>query len=140
MARTNSDDRLRAIPIFSELSKRELRTVSRLMTEIAVSEGRTLCREGEVGRDFMIILDGTAVVRRGGRKIASLGPGDFLGELAVLSGAPRTADVVATSDMTLETLNRREFMTLLDESGPIAKKVLIGAVKRLHELDSSRTS
>ena len=140
MARRGTDDRLREIPIFAELSKKELKQLSRLMTEIQVKEGRVLTREGEVGREFMIIIDGTAVVRRGGRKIADLGPGDFLGELAVLSGAPRTADVTATSDMTLETLNRREFMSLLDESTTIAKKVLIGAVKRLHALDGSKTA
>lgn len=140
MAKSSSDDRLREIPIFSELSKKELRHVSRLMTEIDVREGRTLTREGEVGREFMIILGGEAVVRRGGRKVATLKAGDFLGELAVLSGAPRTADVIATTDMTLETLNRREFMSLLDESPSIAKKILIGAVKRLHELDSSKTA
>lgn len=140
MARNDTDERLRSIPIFSELSKKELRAVSRLMTEVEVREGRSLTRQGEVGREFMIIMRGTAVVRRSGRKVAELGPGDFLGELAVLSGAPRTADVVATSDMTLETLNRREFMSLLDESAAIAKKILIGAVKRLHELDSSKTA
>ena len=140
MARNDTDYRLRSIPIFSELSKKELRTVSRLMTQIDVKEGRALTREGEVGREFMIIMEGTAVVRRNGRKIAELGAGDFLGELAVLSGAPRTADVIASSDMVLETLNRREFMSLLDESAAIAKKVLIGAVKRLHDLESSKTS
>ena len=140
MARNDTDERLRNIPIFAELSKRELRAVSRLMTQIEVKEGRALTREGEVGREFMIILDGNAVVRRKGRKIAELGPGDFLGELAVLSGAPRTADVTATTDMTLEMLNRREFMSLLDESAGIAKKVLIGAVKRLHDLETSKTS
>ena len=140
MARNDTDDRLRGIPIFSELSKKELRTVSRLMTQIDVKEGRALTREGEVGREFMIIVEGSAVVRRNGRKIAELGAGDFLGELAVLSGAPRTADVIASSDMVLETLNRREFMSLLDESAAIAKKVLIGAVKRLHDLESSKTS
>ena len=140
MARNDTDERLRNIPIFAELSKRELRAVSRLMTQIEVKEGRALTREGEVGREFMIILDGSAVVRRKGRKIAELGPGDFLGELAVLSGAPRTADVTATTDMTLEMLNRREFMSLLDESAGIAKKVLIGAVKRLHDLETSKTS
>lgn len=140
MARNQTDDRLREIPIFSELSKKELKAVSRLMTQVDVREGRALTRQGEVGREFMIILDGTAVVRRNGRKVADLGPGDFLGELAVLSGTPRTADVVATSPMSLETLNRREFMSLLDESAAIAKKILIGAVKRLHELDSSKTA
>ncbi len=140
MARNDTDDRLKSIPIFSELSKKELRAVSRLMTQIDVKEGRVLTREGEVGREFMIIMEGEAVVRRGGRKIATLGAGDFLGELAVLSGAPRTADVIAGSDMILETLNRREFMSLLDESGAIAKKILIGAVKRLHDLEKSKTS
>ena len=139
MAR-NTDDQLREIPIFSELSKKELRTVGRLMTEIDVREGRSLTKEGEVGREFMIIVEGEAVVRRGGRKVATLGPGDFLGELAVLSGAPRTADVIAATPMRLQTLNRREFMSLLDESASLAKKILIGAVKRLHELDNSKTS
>ncbi len=140
MARHETDERLRRIPMFSELSKRELRAVSRLMTEVDIPEGRTLMREGTVGREFMIIREGTAVVRRKGRKIAELGPGDFMGELAVLSGAPRTADVVATSPMTVETLNRREFMSLLDQSSKIATKVLIGAVKRLHELEASKTA
>ncbi len=140
MARHETDERLRRIPMFSELSKRELRAVSRLMTEVDIPEGRTLMREGTVGREFMIIREGTAVVRRKGRKIAELGPGDFMGELAVLSGAPRTADVVATSPMTVETLNRREFMSLLDQSSKIATKVLIGAVKRLHELEASKTT
>lgn len=136
MARNNTDDRLQQVPIFSGLSKKELRSVGRLMTQISVKEGRALTREGQVGREFMVILEGTAVVRRGGRKIAELGPGDFLGELAVLSGAPRTADVIATSDMELESLNRREVMSLLDQNGTIAKKILLSAVKRLHELES----
>lgn len=140
MARHEADERLRRIPMFSELSKRQLRAVARLMTEVEVPEGRSLIREGTVGREFMIIRDGTAIVRRKGRKIAELGPGDFMGELAVLSGAPRTADVVATSPMTIETLNRREFMSLLDESPKIATKVLIGAVKRLQDLESSKLS
>lgn len=140
MARNDTDERLREIPIFSELSKKELRAVSRLMTAINVPEGKTLTRQGEVGREFMVILEGEAVVKRNGRTVAKLGPGDFLGELAVLSGAPRTADVIATTPMLLETLNRREFMSLLDESAIIAKKILIGAVKRLHDLDSSKTA
>lgn len=140
MARSNTDDRLRQVPIFSGLSKKELRSVGRLMTQISVKEGRALTREGQVGREFMVILEGTAVVRRGGRKIAELGPGDFLGELAVLSGAPRTADVIATSDMELESLNRREVMSLLDQNSAIAKKILLSAVRRLHELETKSFS
>lgn len=140
LKRDAMDDRLREVAIFSELSKKELKSVSRLMTQLSVKDGRELTRQGEPGREFLIILEGTAVVRRDGRKVAELGAGDFLGELAVLSGAPRTATVVATSDMTLEALNRREFMAVLDESPTLAKKILIGAVKRLQDIDTSKTS
>lgn len=140
MSKHDAIERLKTIPMFAELSTRELRRIQKLMTEIPVKEGRQLITEGEVGREFMIIVEGSAVVRRKGRKLAELGPGEFFGELAVLSGEPRTATVTATSDMTIETLNRREFMSLLDEEPKIAKKVLLGAVKRLQELERSSTS
>ncbi|MCB0996707.1 MAG: cyclic nucleotide-binding domain-containing protein [Acidimicrobiales bacterium] len=140
MSKHDAVERLQSIPMFAELSSRELKRVSKLMTQIEVREGRDLTTEGEVGREFMIIVEGSAVVRRKGRKIAELGPGDFFGELAVLSGEPRNATVTAATPMTLEALNRREFMSLLDEEPKIAKKVLLGAVKRLQEVESSKTS
>ncbi len=131
------DERLSRIELFSELSKGELKKVSKLMTPVEVRAGRDLVREGEPGREFMIIVDGTATVRRRGRVIARLGPGDFFGELAVIAGVPRTATVTADTDMVVEALNRREFSTLLDESPRLAKKILVGAVKRLHELEEA---
>ncbi|MCU0274279.1 MAG: cyclic nucleotide-binding domain-containing protein [Acidimicrobiales bacterium] len=133
MAKT--DDTLKNIELFSELSAKELRDVAKLMTPVAVKAGRDLTVEGEPGREFMIILEGTATVRRNGRVVATLGPGDFFGEMAVVAGVPRTATVTADTDMTLEALNRREFSTLLDESPKLAKKILVGAVKRLYELE-----
>ncbi len=132
MSKNHTDDRLASISIFSELSKKELRKISRLMTELSVDSGRVLIRQGDPGREFMIIRSGTAEVIRNGDKVADVGPGDFMGELAVLSGAPRNASVIATSDMVIEALNRREFMSLLDENPKIAKKILLGAVTRLH--------
>ncbi len=83
----------------------------------------------------MIIVEGTASVRRDGRVIATLGAGDFFGELAVIAGVPRTATVTADTDMTVQALNRREFSSLLDGSPKLAKKILVGAVKRLHQLE-----
>jgi CRP-like cAMP-binding protein len=68
--------------------------------------------------------------------VATLGPGDFFGELAVLAGVPRTATVTADTDMVVEALNRQEFSSLLDESPTLAKKILLGAVKRLYENDT----
>ena len=131
---------LTKIPIFSELSKREIKSISRLMTETDVKEGAKLTKQGEPGREFMIISEGTAVVDIDGSTVAHLGPGDFLGELAVLSGTPRSATVTATSPMVLEVLNRREFMALLDENKSLSRKILVAAVKRLQENERPKTN
>ena len=140
MATTSSGLDLAEISIFSELSKRELKAVSRLMTELDIKEGATLTRQGAPGREFMIITEGTAKVEIDGSTVAHLCAGDFLGELAVISGTPRTATVTATSAMTVEVLNRREFMALLDESSGLSRKILVGAVKRLQTNERSRTN
>jgi len=137
VTKTGSGVDLAEIGIFSELSKRELKTVARLMTELDVKEG---ARQGEPGREFMIISTGTAKVEIDGQTVAHLGPGDFLGELAVISGTPRTATVTATSAMIIEVLNRREFMSLLDESANLGRKILVGAVKRLQANERTKTN
>ena len=128
-------ERLANIELFSELTNKEIKKVASFMTTIDVREGRDLTVQGTVGREFMIIAEGEATVRRNGRLVATLGPGDFFGELAVIAGVPRTATVTAESAMVVEALNRREFSSLLDESPKLARKILVGAVKRLHELE-----
>jgi len=140
VATTKSGVDLADIGIFSELSKRELKAVARLMTELELKEGATLTRQGEPGREFMVISRGTAKVEIDNETVAHLGPGDFLGELAVISGTPRTATVTATSEMTVEILNRREFMSLLDESAALGRKILVGAVKRLQMNERTKTN
>jgi len=133
MARASIDTTLAKIPLFKECTKKELQAVSRLVTPIQVKAGKVLTKEGDAGREFMIIASGTATVRRKGRKLASLGPGDFFGELALLAGVPRTATVIADTDMVVEALNRAEFATLLDESPSIARKVLSAVAKRTYD-------
>ncbi|MEM9467709.1 MAG: cyclic nucleotide-binding domain-containing protein [Actinomycetota bacterium] len=128
-------ERLGQIELFSELTAKEIKKVASYMTTIDVRAGRDLTVQGTVGREFMIIADGEATVRRNGRLIATLGPGDFFGELAVIAGVPRTATVTAETKMTVEALNRREFSSLLDNSPKLARKILVGAVKRLHDLE-----
>ena len=128
-------ERLAAIELFSQLSAKELRKIASFMTLIKIKAGRDLTVQGTPGREFMIIVEGEASVRRNGRLIASLGPGDFFGELAVVAGLPRTATVTAESEMLVETLNRRELSSLLDASPRLTKKILVGAVKRLHDLE-----
>ena len=130
-----TDEHLSSIELFSELNKKELRAVSRLMTSVPIKAGKDLMVEGEAGKEFLVILQGDATVRRAGRVLAKVGQGDFLGELAVIAGVPRTATVTADTDMVVSVLNRREFGGLLDQQPKIAKKVLIGTVKRLHTLE-----
>lgn len=131
------EQQLESIELFGELTSKERRAVSRLMTNVSVKPGRDLMVEGSVGREFVIILEGEATVRRAGRIVARVGAGDFLGELAVIAGVPRTATVTADTEMDISVLNRREFSSLLDEQPKLARKVLVGAVKRLHALDPS---
>ncbi len=128
---------LETIELFSELTAKERNSVSRLMTNVTIKAGRDLMVEGTAGREFLIILDGEATVRRSGRIVARVGAGDFLGELAVIAGVPRTATVTADTEMSVSVLNRREFSALLDDQPKLARKVLVGAVKRLHSLEPS---
>ncbi len=128
-------DRLSQIELFSELSVKEIKKIASFMTSMTVKKGRDLTVQGTPGREFMVIETGEASVRRNGRPIATLSPGDFFGELAVIAGVPRTATVTAETDMNVEVLNRREFSSMLDESPRLAKKILVGAVKRLHEIE-----
>lgn len=133
MARHTTDKTLAKIPLFSECTKKELQAISKLVTPITVDAGKVLTKEGDVGREFMIIASGRAVVKRGNRKVATLGPGDFFGELSLIAGVPRTATVTAETDMTVEALNRREFASLLDESPNIARKILSAVAKRSYD-------
>jgi CRP/FNR family cyclic AMP-dependent transcriptional regulator len=137
MARSEIDETLARIPIFSECSKKELKEISKLLTSIEISAGQTLTRQGERGNEFMIIERGSASVLRNGVEVGSMQAGDFFGELAMLADAPRTATVVATEDLTVWMLSRPEFSSLLRRSPSIAMNVLTSAVKRLYE-DSQR--
>ena len=133
MKTANFSNEINKVPLFSELSRNEIKSLKMLMTEIGISSGRTVVREGDVGREFMIILSGTASVSKQGNKFATLGPGDFFGELSLLGKGPRSATVTAETDLQLKALNRREFATMLDKNPKIAEKVLADAHSRASE-------
>ena len=108
-------DHLKAIPLFSSLSEKALTTVSVFASETSVSAGKLLVHEGDYSYDLIVIESGTADVIKGGEVIASLGPGDVLGEMGMLSGGRRTADVIATSSMHLITLSKWDFKRISTE-------------------------
>lgn len=130
--------KLQQVDLFTGLSKHEIASMSRLMTEISVPEGKVLVRQGARGSEFMLIVSGKAIVKRNGRKIADLGSGSFVGELSILTHTPRYATVTATTDMVIKVLTPQEFMSMIDKSPRVAKKILIEAVTRLQQMANSK--
>jgi CRP-like cAMP-binding protein len=126
-------DAIKRVPLFQHCSKDELAAVARLADEIDLAEGKVLTREGERGHEFMVLLDGTAEVVRGGEKVAQLGPGDFLGEIALISQIPRTATVTTTAPVRALVVAAHDFRSLIDGSPSIALKVLQALAERLPE-------
>ncbi len=136
----NSEQVLASLPIFSELSKADLRKVERLMTPVDIKAGREFIVEGKPGREAFVVLEGRATVRKGSKVVASVGPGDVIGEMAVLANLPRNATITADTDMTVEVLDRRELVALLEEMPKLTMKIMIAAIKHAHELESSLTA
>ena len=135
MARQHELD-LGDIWLFSACTAGQLRTIRRQVEEISVPAGRVLVEEGTVGREFFFILDGTATVRKGGRKVASLGPGQYFGELSLLDRQPRSATVTADTDLTLLVLDQRRFNGLLDDMPTLAHKLLAAMAQRIRDADA----
>jgi CRP-like cAMP-binding protein len=135
MARNSYLDQLSNVRLFSSMSKRDLQRIAKASDEIDVPAGKVLVEQGTRGREAFIVLGGTATVRRNGRKVASLGPGDHFGELALLDGGPRTATIVADSPMTVLVIGQREFSGVLDEVPGLAHKVMGSMAATIRELD-----
>ena len=120
---------LKRAPLFEELSKKELTTLASATDDLAVEPGTVLCREGRTGTEFFVIVDGDADVTRGGKKIATLTGGDFVGEIALLTTAKRTATVTVTTPLRCFVLTQSAFRRVLAESPSVQVKVM----KRLAE-------
>lgn len=129
-------EHLSQVPLFSACSKRDLALVARRAEDVRVDPGKVLVAEGEAGHEFFVIVNGSARVSRRGKKVASLGPGQAFGELALLDKAPRNATVVAETPMELVVLGQREFAGIIDEVPGFARKLLAGMARRLRDADA----
>jgi CRP/FNR family cyclic AMP-dependent transcriptional regulator len=129
-------DHLKQVTLFATCSRKDLRKVAHRSEDMRVAAGTTIVREGDIGNEFFVIVDGKASVNRQGRIIATLGPGSGFGELALLEDAPRNATVVADTDMELVVVGQGEFKVLLDEVPGFAHKMLAGTAHRLREADA----
>src|SRR5436309_13566429 len=103
---------LETLPLFSDLSKRDLEQVGRWTDEVQIGEGRHIVDQGELAWEFFVILEGDAEVLRDGQRVADLGPGNYFGEIALHEGDRRTASVVATTPMRLGVMFRRDFRAM----------------------------
>ncbi len=122
---------LKRVPLFEDCSKRELDEIAAIADELAIQEGRELTREGATGQEFLVIIEGAADVKRKGRKVNSLGSGDFLGEIALVTGAPRTATVTTTKPSRMLVITARDFKSVLRRVPSLQLKVLEALASRL---------
>jgi CRP-like cAMP-binding protein len=122
---------LKKVPLFADCSKNELRALAKSADEIDLREGTVMTREGRPGREFFVLIEGTANVTKNGKKIAELSGGDWFGEIALLTDRPRTATVTATSAADVLVITDRRFHTVVETMPSIALKVLATVSARL---------
>lgn len=122
---------LKAVPLFAGCSKKELQQVASVADELDFKQGRTLIREGASGREFFVLVDGTAEISRGGKRIDVAGPGDFFGEMSLLSDQPRNATVTTTSQVDLLVITAQSFRRLVESNPLIALKVMRAVAERV---------
>ena len=122
---------LRRIPLFVGCTKAELIEVAISADEREALEGYVLTEEGQQGREFFILVDGAVAVGRDGRQVAELGPGDWFGEIAILTYKPRTATVTATSPVRMLVISDRAFRRVVETTPRVALKVLRNVAQRL---------
>ncbi len=131
---------LTKVPLFSACSKKDLALISKNSEHLKIEQGTEMTKEGRVGYEFYVIIDGKASVLRNGQKIATLGPGDSFGELSLLDRAPRNATITADTEIDALILGQREFSALLDVVPTLAHKLLIGLARRIHAMDAQQVN
>jgi CRP/FNR family cyclic AMP-dependent transcriptional regulator len=140
MARDEKLDLLSRVPLFARMGKHELERLGQLTDEVDVGLDRVLAEQGEIGHEFFIVLDGRLMVLDGKTPIATLGPGDFFGEIALLDGRPRTATVRAEGITRLLVVAHREFHALMDEFPSVRTAVLEAVAERLRRAEADPAS
>lgn len=136
-SRSSKVDVLKKVPLFDGLSRRQLEQIATLADEVNAPAGKRLARSGESGHELFIILEGRATVKTPRGRTVRMGPGDFFGEMSLLDGGPRSADVDADSAMHLLVIGHREFWALLTTAPSIARKIMTALSARLREANAA---
>jgi CRP/FNR family transcriptional regulator, cyclic AMP receptor protein len=131
LRRNQKVELIRHAPLFAHVSKRQLEQIAQIADEIDLGEGKEMTEQGARGREFFVLLEGSADVKKDGRRINTLGPGDFFGEIALVSDTPRTATVVSTSPVRALVITDRAFKRLIKDSPEIQERVLSALAARI---------
>ena len=132
-------DALRRASLFEGLSRKQLVQLARMSEDVEVPPGKVLCKEGEVGREFFVIIDGEVEVTKNGKRLATRAGGEFFGEIALLEQTPRTATVTAKTPLRVFVLTDKDFRDLINESPAVERKVLRALARRVVELSGDPT-
>lgn len=128
---------LKKVPLFEGLSDRQLQQIARLADELEVPQGHRLATAGEAGRELFILVDGAAVVRTPQGRAIALAGGDFFGEMSLIDGAPRSADVYTQTASKMLVVGQREFWELLQTVPLLARGIMKTLTGRLREADKA---
>lgn len=130
---------LKGAPLFADLSRKELADLARVTEDLEVPAGEVLCKEGDTGREFFVIVEGETEVTSNGKRVAQRGGGDFVGEIALLEDTSRTATVTAKTPLRLFVLTREDFRSLVRENPKVERKVMQALARRVIELSRDPT-
>ena len=138
-SRDTKVEALKRAPLFEGLSRKQLTELAKVTEDVDFDAGKVLCREGERGQEFFVIMEGEAEVTRNGKHLATRRSGEFFGEIALVADVPRTATVTAKTPIRFFVLTHRRFLRLLDGQPGIERKVLRALAKRLVSVSDDPT-
>jgi CRP-like cAMP-binding protein len=130
--------RLKAVPLFAHCTNKQIQFIVTQVEDMDFAAGKVLCREGQSGGDFFVLVSGAADVTRKGRKIAKMAPGDFFGEIALVDGGPRTATVTTSGPSRCLVLGPRQFQNVLHQDADIAHSVMKALTLRVREAGAAK--
>jgi CRP-like cAMP-binding protein len=122
---------LKRAPLFEDLSRKELEELAKMTEDLEFPAGKVLCKQGDIGREFFVVLEGEVEVSRDGETLAQQGGGDFFGEIALVENTRRTATVTAKTPIRFFVLTSQSFHHLMDKNPEIERKVLRALAKRV---------
>jgi len=130
-------DLLKKVPLFSSLSQKHLGEIAKHADQVQVEKGRVLVQQGKTGWEFIFIVEGKARVEKNGKIIRQLTGGDFFGEISLIDGEPRTATVIAETDMTILVVHKPSFDHLLDSIPGLQRKILVSLCQYLRRAEKA---